>query len=197
MAELPQAKAATAPGDGGHGRGVPGSQPGCLSAAWAMTHFCQGGERTRQQVARIGRAARGPPPRRLSRRPPPIFAGGQPAPLAASDWPISAVSKPTAVVIGGGPAGLMAAESLSERGIRVDLYDAMPSVGRKFLVAGKGGLNLTHSEPREALLARYGAGRVRLQPMIDAFGPEYASVGPRTRCRDVPWAVPGGSFPPR
>ena len=53
----------------------------------------------------------------------------------------------TVIVVGGGPAGLMAAEVLSAAGVGVDLYDAMPSVGRKFLLAGKGGLNLTHSEP--------------------------------------------------
>src|SRR5450631_258777 len=50
-------------------------------------------------------------------------------------------------IIGGGPAGLMAAEVLSLGGVQVDLYDAMPSVGRKFLLAGKGGMNLTHAEP--------------------------------------------------
>ncbi|MEW6282619.1 MAG: TIGR03862 family flavoprotein, partial [Candidatus Eremiobacterota bacterium] len=77
----------------------------------------------------------------------------------------------SAAVVGGGPAGLMAAEALSGRGIPVDVYDAMPSPGRKFLLAGKGGLNLTHSEPREAFLARYGPGRPRLQPFLDAFGP--------------------------
>jgi len=55
------------------------------------------------------------------------------------------------------PAGLMAAEVLIQAGAQVDLYDAMPSVGRKFLVAGKGGLNLTHSEGREQFLSRYGA----------------------------------------
>ncbi|MFZ2737112.1 MAG: TIGR03862 family flavoprotein [Burkholderiaceae bacterium] len=59
-------------------------------------------------------------------------------------------------VIGAGPAGLMAAEVLSAAGVAVDLYDAMPSVGRKFLLAGKGGLNLTHSEPKEIFLTRYG-----------------------------------------
>ncbi|MEI6548373.1 MAG: NAD(P)/FAD-dependent oxidoreductase, partial [Burkholderiales bacterium] len=52
-------------------------------------------------------------------------------------------------VIGGGPAGLMTAERLLQAGLQVDLYDAMPSIGRKFLLAGKGGLNLTHSEPIE------------------------------------------------
>src|SRR5438034_598933 len=53
-------------------------------------------------------------------------------------------------VIGGGPAGLMAAEVLSAAGVRVDVYDAMPSVGRKFLLAGRGGMNITHSEPYAA-----------------------------------------------
>lgn len=60
-------------------------------------------------------------------------------------------------VIGGGPAGLMAAEVLSRAGARVDLYDAMPSVGRKFLLAGKGGMNITHSEPAAEFVQRYGA----------------------------------------
>jgi uncharacterized flavoprotein (TIGR03862 family) len=73
-------------------------------------------------------------------------------------------------VIGGGPAGLMAAETLVEGGVRVDLYDAMPSVGRKFLLAGKGGMNLTHSEPADAFRARYGARRPQLEPMLDQFG---------------------------
>ncbi len=60
-------------------------------------------------------------------------------------------------IVGGGPAGLMAAEVLSQAGVSVHLFDAMPSVGRKFLLAGKGGLNLTHSEPPEVFVARYGA----------------------------------------
>jgi hypothetical protein len=73
-------------------------------------------------------------------------------------------------VIGGGPAGLMAAEVLSEAGLRVDLYDGMPSVGRKFLIAGKGGLNLTHSEPREQFLARYTQRQAQLEPFLNKFG---------------------------
>ena len=75
-------------------------------------------------------------------------------------------------VIGGGPAGLMAAEVLIQGGLRVDLYDGMPSMGRKFLVAGKGGLNLTHSEPLEQFLARYGTRRQQLEPLLRDFGPE-------------------------
>ncbi len=76
------------------------------------------------------------------------------------------------VVVGGGPAGLMAAEALSEASLAVDLYDAMPSVGRKFLLAGKGGLNLTHSEALEPFVARYGASRERVAAWLDAFGPQ-------------------------
>ena len=75
-------------------------------------------------------------------------------------------------VIGGGPAGLMAAEAAISRGACVDVYDAMPSVGRKFLLAGKGGLNLTHSEPAEKFLARYGARRPEIQPLLNGFGPD-------------------------
>jgi uncharacterized flavoprotein (TIGR03862 family) len=81
-------------------------------------------------------------------------------------------SAPQAVVVGGGPAGLMAAEVLAEGGARVALFDAMPSVGRKFLLAGKGGLNLTHAEDFEAFAARYGAGREHLEPMLRRFGPQ-------------------------
>jgi uncharacterized flavoprotein (TIGR03862 family) len=78
----------------------------------------------------------------------------------------------TAVVIGGGPAGLMAAEVLLQAGVHVELFDAMPSVGRKFLRAGKGGLNLTHSEPFEVFLSHYGTRRTQLQPVLEAFGPQ-------------------------
>ena len=73
-------------------------------------------------------------------------------------------------VIGGGPAGLMAAEVLSQHGIRVDVYDAMPSVGRKFLLAGKGGMNITHSEAQDSFLSRYGSQRSVLAAMLNAFG---------------------------
>lgn len=75
-------------------------------------------------------------------------------------------------VIGGGSAGLMAAEVLSGAGpaVSVQVYDAMPSVGRKFLLAGKGGLNLTHSEPPEYFLKRYGERQPQLEPMLAGFG---------------------------
>jgi uncharacterized flavoprotein (TIGR03862 family) len=72
-------------------------------------------------------------------------------------------------VIGGGPAGLMAAEVLAEGGAQVDLFDAMPTVGRKFLLAGRGGLNLTHSESTAKLLARYGERSAVLRDAIEAF----------------------------
>jgi uncharacterized flavoprotein (TIGR03862 family) len=75
-------------------------------------------------------------------------------------------------VIGGGPAGLMAAEVLAAAGVRVDVYDAMPSVGRKFLLAGRGGMNITHSEPYATFLARYGSRAADLRPMLDAFTPD-------------------------
>jgi len=78
----------------------------------------------------------------------------------------------TVAVIGGGPAGLMAAEVLSKGGVWVEVYDAMPSAGRKFLMAGKGGMNITHVEPYESFLDRYGARRDYIQPMLDAFRPE-------------------------
>ena len=89
-------------------------------------------------------------------------------PHAATDLSRAA---PRVAVIGGGPAGLMAAEALLAGGAQVDLYDGMPSVGRKFLLAGKGGLNLTHSEPMEAFVRRYGARAQAVSPWLLAFGP--------------------------
>ncbi|HEX2996156.1 MAG TPA: TIGR03862 family flavoprotein, partial [Anaerolineales bacterium] len=75
-------------------------------------------------------------------------------------------------VIGGGPAGLMAAEVLSAHGVRVDLYDSMPSLGRKFLMAGRGGLNITHSELFEQFLSRYGKRQTQIEPLLKIFGPD-------------------------
>ena len=70
------------------------------------------------------------------------------------------------VIIGGGPAGLMAAEVLSQHDVKVDVYDSMSSLGRKFLMAGKSGLNLTHSEPFEQFASRYGKRHEQIEPMI-------------------------------
>ncbi|SNS96619.1 hypothetical protein SAMN06265795_110104 [Noviherbaspirillum humi] len=75
-------------------------------------------------------------------------------------------------IIGGGPAGLMAAEVLAQSGIQIDIYDAMPSPGRKFLLAGIGGLNITHSEDYEVFCSRYGDGQTQLQAMLDRLPPQ-------------------------
>lgn len=84
-----------------------------------------------------------------------------------SDTPHSAQ---TVAIIGGGPAGLMAAEVLSQAGFRVDVYDAMPSVGRKFLLAGVGGMNITHSEAYPAFLSRYAERAPMIAPLLRSFG---------------------------
>ena len=76
-------------------------------------------------------------------------------------------------VIGGGPAGLMAAETLAQAGQRVEVFDSMPSVGRKFLLAGKGGLNLTHGEPEDAFKLRFFERSTLMAPWFADFGPEH------------------------
>ncbi|MBX9848386.1 MAG: TIGR03862 family flavoprotein [Rhodocyclaceae bacterium] len=81
-------------------------------------------------------------------------------------------SPPRIAVIGGGPAGLAAAETLSQAGLTIDLFDAMPSLGRKFLMAGRGGLNLTHSEPLDRFLTRYGIRSTELGAMVSACTPQ-------------------------
>ncbi len=78
----------------------------------------------------------------------------------------------TIAIIGGGPAGLIAAEVISAQGMHVDVYDAMPSVGRKFLMAGKSGLNITHSEPFDVFVTRYGKRREQIEPLLKDFGAE-------------------------
>lgn len=78
----------------------------------------------------------------------------------------------TVAVIGAGPAGLMAAEVLSQSGMSVDVYDAMPSAGRKFLMAGKGGMNITHAEPLPRFLNRYGDAEAYMRPMLAEFSPD-------------------------
>ena len=73
------------------------------------------------------------------------------------------------MIVGAGPAGLMAAEVLSGAGVEVHVFDAMPSVGRKFLLAGKGGLNLTHAEPADLFVSRYGARRETIADLLQDF----------------------------
>lgn len=75
-------------------------------------------------------------------------------------------------VVGGGPAGLIAAEHLAQAGLAVSVFDRMPSVGRKFQLAGRGGLNLTHSEPLSRFLGRYGSARPTLAPTVEAWPPD-------------------------
>jgi len=77
--------------------------------------------------------------------------------------------RPLVAVIGGGPAGLMAAEALAQAGLAVELFDAMPSVGRKFLLAGVGGMNITHSEPYPAFVGRYAERRDELDRLLQGF----------------------------
>jgi uncharacterized flavoprotein (TIGR03862 family) len=91
--------------------------------------------------------------------------------MTDSDHPLPTLNVEVAV-IGGGPAGLMAAEVLSRGGVAVHLFDAMPSVGRKFLLAGKGGMNLTHGEALAPFISRYGDRAEALRPLLEAFGPQ-------------------------
>lgn len=85
--------------------------------------------------------------------------------------PASVADRHRVAVVGGGPAGLMAAEVLALGGCRVDLFDAMPSVGRKFLLAGKGGLNITHAEPAAQFETRFGLASAWLKPLLAGFSP--------------------------
>ena len=101
----------------------------------------------------------------------------------------------TAAVIGAGPAGLMAAEVLSAGGMAVTVYDHMPSVGRKFLMAGRGGLNLTHSERLETFVTRYGAAAPHLRPMLEAFPPLALTEWANTMGAQTFSGSSGRSFP--
>lgn len=80
--------------------------------------------------------------------------------------------KNSIAIIGGGPAGLMAAEILSQNGVKVDLYEAMPSLGRKFLMAGKSGLNLTHAESYPTFITRYGDKQKQIEAHLNRFKPD-------------------------
>ena len=97
------------------------------------------------------------------------------------------------IVIGGGPAGLSAAEVLSGAGCRVRVVEQCPTVGRKFMMAGRGGLNLTHSEPMARFMARYGAAQPHLAEALAAFGPD-----DMRNCVSPAMAAAGaGAFPSR
>lgn len=85
---------------------------------------------------------------------------------------MSAGPSASVAIVGAGPAGLMAAEVLSQAGIKVSVYDAMPSAGRKFLMAGKGGMNITHAEAFDTFVSRYAARRAELEPILKAFTPD-------------------------
>ncbi len=99
------------------------------------------------------------------------------------------------IVVGGGPAGLMAADVLCSAGVSVDVYDAMPSVGRKFLLAGKGGLNLTHSEPADIFVTRFGARREQIEPLLNIFGAAQVRDWAKTQGVDTFVGTSGRVFP--
>ncbi|XDA98575.1 TIGR03862 family flavoprotein [Sulfitobacter sp. LCG007] len=100
-----------------------------------------------------------------------------------------------AVVIGGGPAGLMAAEVLGRAGVAVTIYEAKPSIGRKFLMAGKSGLNLTRDEPAQAFLPRYGEAMQVLRPMLGSFGAEAVQEWARGLGQELFTGSTGRVFP--
>ena len=101
----------------------------------------------------------------------------------------------TVAIIGGGPAGLMAAEVLIQQGARVDVYDSMPSLGRKFLMAGKSGLNLTHSEPFESFVARYGKQKNEVEKWLMDFSPDDLREWTRTLGVETFVGTSGRVFP--
>ncbi len=100
-----------------------------------------------------------------------------------------------ALVIGAGPAGLMAARELAFAGLRVTVTDAKPSVGRKLLMAGKSGLNLTKAEPFADFLRAYGSNAERLRPMLEAFGPDAVQDWARSHGQEVFTGSTGRVFP--
>ena len=104
------------------------------------------------------------------------------------------MNPPRAVVVGGGPAGLMAAEVLAEGGVIVDLYDRMPTVGRKFLLAGKGGLNLTHAEDFTPFVTRYRERCGELESLLGASARPTCANGPAAWASTPSSAARAGSF---
>ena len=104
---------------------------------------------------------------------------------------------PTAAVIGAGPAGLMAAETLARAGLGVTVFDRMPAPGRKFLLAGRGGLNLTHSEELERFLARYREAAPGCARPSRRFRLPPCAPGAKSSGRKPSWAPAAGFFPRR
>ena len=100
-----------------------------------------------------------------------------------------------AVVIGSGPAGLMAAQIMAQAGLRVTVCEAKPSVGRKFLMAGKSGLNLTKSEEAQAFHAAFSEATPWLSPMLDAFGPAQVQVWAQGLEQEIFTGTTGRVFP--
>ena len=98
-------------------------------------------------------------------------------------------------IIGGGPAGLAAAEMLSLEGHCVTVYDAMPTLARKFLLAGKSGLNITHAEDYQHFVTRFGAANDRLRPALDNFGPNDVRNWAGGLARKPSSALQSASFP--
>lgn len=101
----------------------------------------------------------------------------------------------SALVVGGGPAGLMAAQVLAERGLHVTVYEQMPTLGRKLLLAGRSGLNLTHSEPLESLIDRYGSARRHLELPLREFDSDALRAWARTLGEDTYIGSSGRVFP--
>ena len=128
-------------------------------------------------------------------RPRPSLSNTSPTERAGKGDNMTNSKSPRSVaVIGGGPAGLMAAEVLAQGGVGVDLYDAKPSVGRKFLVAGKGGLNLTHAEPYDQFLTRYGPRRDKIAAAARCLRSRSSCASGRATSASTPsWAHPAAS----
>jgi uncharacterized flavoprotein (TIGR03862 family) len=123
------------------------------------------------------------------------MGGGTPRRSSSARLPVTDVTRFKVAVIGAGPAGLMAAEVLSAKGASVTICDRMPTLGRKLLMAGRGGLNLTHSEDLPAFLGRYGTRAADLAPAIEALPPQAVRQWCETLGQDTFVGTSGRVFP--